>query len=110
MFVIADLKEMLISVPVNAEIAHGDGRILPVQFTLKCKLLPDVEIAELQQKGDRNFLKSVVNGWDGVKLDDGELAVFSEASFELMLSYACLRVAMIDAFYRATAEAARKNS
>lgn len=109
MFKLADLSDLVIEAPVDAAAAAAGGGAVAVRFTLHCRVLPDEAIARLAERGDRALLDGVVCGWAGVAGDDGAPLPFSPEHFARVSAFACLRVAMVGAYYEAVARAARKN-
>ena len=109
MFKLASLDNLTIPVPLAARIGLADGSTTPVEFTTHCRVLADESIAELARSGDRALLKAVVVDWEGVVADDGSPLAFDAEQFDAVLAYACIRVALIGAYYEAVARAARKN-
>lgn len=109
MFKLALLKSLMVTWPVELTLEIA-GQPVVCQFDAHFRVLSDNAIAELIQQGDSKLIDAVLENWEGVVTADGSPLPCTPENVKLMLSYACVRSALITAYFEAMAGAARKNS
>lgn len=75
-------------VPVKGTINDEDGNPVKFDFVLLCKRLNQTEIDKVmadKSSSVKEFLHDVVNGWESVADESGELLPFSTANLDSVL-------------------------
>ena len=86
----------------NVEVREPvDGRYNVYKFKAEFKLLSAEDQQDAQARGDADFLRVVLIGWEGIQDEDGNELVFSEIARESLIAHVPSRFATVQAYFSA---------
>ncbi len=102
--------------PVTISVPQDGGRVQKHEITARFDILPQSRLDDLVrgQRGadeDKDLLREVLLGWDGVADEDGVAIEFADAPRDQLLDIPYVRGALLKAYFEAASgsAAARKN-
>jgi hypothetical protein len=95
--------------PVTVEFPVDGGRFETESFDAVFKRIGRARFTELVDKGDFDLVEAVLEGWEGVKDEDGKDIPFTKASLEDMLDDPCFTKGLIKAYLESLEGGKAKN-
>lgn len=95
--------------PVTVSIPVDGGRFRKETFTAVFRKIGKAKFAELAELDESSIVNELVEGWEGIKDENGEEVPFSDESAALLLDDPFVCKALIDAYADSVQGAQAKN-
>jgi len=96
-------------VKVIVETPNMNGKMDKSDFMAEFKRCDLSQIDELRNIAQRDVVREVLTGWEGLIDEDGHAVPFNPATLEAVLSIPQAMIALIEAFWESVHKAKQKN-
>ncbi|TWI65169.1 hypothetical protein IP91_02576 [Pseudoduganella lurida] len=96
-------------IKIHVEIPAESGKIDKSDFTAEFKRCDLEKLDELRKEPQRDVIRAVLVGWDGLVDEDNNAVPFNEATREAVLAIPQAMFALIETFWSSVQTAKQKN-